>query len=145
MGKVLCARKREARPFPPLRDEAMDTPHGRQNQDQRQGQGEVMGGRRLARPERAALRSPSLLRQTHCLQLLLGSFGQFRQIQAVEKEGKERPDMRDGLAPAGCLPSMQGTQGDETPRSHTKPPPPKLHSLQPTGVGTSETCTFAEI
>lgn len=54
--------------------------------------------------------------------------------------------MRDGLGPAGYLPSMQGTQGDETPRSHTNPThPPKLHSLQPTGVGTSETCTFAEI
>lgn len=31
--------------------------------------------------------------------------------------------MRDGLGPAGYLPSMQGTQGDETPRSHTNPPP----------------------
>lgn len=76
---------RESRPFPPLRDEALDTPLGGQNQDQRKGHGEVMGGARLARQERAALSSPSLLRQTHRLQLLLGSFGQFRQIQAVDR------------------------------------------------------------
>lgn len=49
--------------------------------------------------------------------------------------------MRDSQAPAGCPPSMQGAQGAETPRPHTKPPP----GLQLAGASTSETCTFAEI
>lgn len=56
--------------------------------------------------------------------------------------------MRDGLAPAACLPSMQGAQGDETLKLHPKPhphPPPSITGRRPAGAGTSETCTFAEI
>lgn len=36
---------RECRPFSPLRDETLVTPLGGQNQDQRQGHGEEMGGK----------------------------------------------------------------------------------------------------
>lgn len=65
----------------------------------REGGGWQAGGdwrEEAGRLERAALSSPSLLRQTHCLQLLLGSFGQFRQIQAVDKGGRRREARHEG-------------------------------------------------
>lgn len=111
--------RREFRPFLPLgEDEALGTLGG-QNQDQTQEQGGGGGGGQQG--WRAALSSPSLWRQTHCLQLLLGSFGQFRQIQAVNREGEARYERWPGHC--WLPPSMQGAQGAETLRPHTKPPP----------------------
>lgn len=86
-----------------------------------------------------------LSEQTHRLQLLLGSFGQLGQVQAVDKEGdgngeEGRGQTREVARP---LPMTSPTCRDPT-KSH--PAPPNLQSLLPWQMAdTSETCTFAEI
>lgn len=105
---------------------------GQRMGEQSQGQG-VRDGRQL--------RLRGLSEQTHRLQLLLGSFGQLGQVQAVDEgrrwewEGGERPDLRGGQTPA----SDSQTCGDpremtpQMPHAECLPTPPNLQSLLPAG------------